>query len=126
MKKIFFVLIFSIFIISGCSERTTIKVVGYKNISSSLKEEIMYEWYEEEPNKMIKTTYTYTYSNASRGTYDEQLIECDNYKRKGTMYKCSVEKSSGNVIVKKSISKDEEMTMEQAKDKLSQNGYILE
>lgn len=126
MKKIFFVLIFSIFIMIGCSERTTLKVVGYKNISSSLKEEITYEWYEEEPNKMIKTTYTYTYSNASRGTYDEQLIECDNYKRKGTLYKCSVLKSNGNVVVKKSISKDEEMTIEQAKDNLSQNGYILE
>lgn len=126
MKKKLFILVFAIVIITGCSKRATISVVGYKNINGTLKEEIMYEWYEDEPNTMFRTTYTYTYSNASKGTYDEQVIECENYKRKGSMYKCSVERKDGNVIVKNFVSKDEIITVEEAKDNLSQNGYIIE
>lgn len=126
MKKILFLLLFMFFVTSGCTEKPTVNVVGYKDIDLYLKEEIMYEWYEDDPNKMFRTTYTYTYVNASRGTYDEQLIECDNYKRKGSMYKCSVEKSNGNVIVKKTNSKDETLTVEQVKDKLIKDGYIIE
>lgn len=125
MKKRLFLLLFIVLGMPGCTERETLYVVGYKDVSLALKEEVMYEWYQDEPNKMFRTTYTYTYLNASKGTYDEQLIECDNYKRKGSMYKCSVERSNGNVILKKINSKDEIMTIEQAKDKLSQDGYIV-
>ncbi len=130
MKKILFVLAFAMLIFTGCGEsekeRPTIKVVGYTtDMSGNLKWETMYEWYEDDPDTMFRTTYTDTYINASEEIYNKQVYECDLYKMDSSLQDCSVEKKDGNVIVKKILTTDVGMTVEEAKDKLIQNGYTL-
>ena len=129
MKKIllFSLIICSLFLLTGCfesPENPTLR--GVKTLLENDKEEIIYEWDYYEPTHMIKITKLYTYYSGTNSKYNEMAIECDSFKRQGSLYDCVVERKNGTVVYKEFYYKDEELTQEKAKELILSEGYTLE
>ena len=128
MKKNLFLVValFTVFFITGCEEvPENITLTGYKNFENGDVEEIVYEWYFDDPETVIKTTHIYTYEDGSNTLYNLKIIDCENYQRQGSLYKCKVEKSNGKVIYKEIVSKDSKATFDNIKNNLISSGYLI-
>ncbi|MBR1386378.1 MAG: hypothetical protein IJ568_06075 [Bacilli bacterium] len=126
MKKNIYIalLIFSLFFITGCEEIPTIKVIGTKNVEESGIEEVTYEWNEDNPNLMVKKTTVYTYKS-SNYIYDTKAIECESYKKQGSLYYCEVTRGDGKVKYRLVDDHDVEETAENVKNALINDGYTI-
>ncbi len=126
MKKIvyIFLLIGTLLFVTGCEEIPTIKVIGSKNVEENGVVEVTFEWNEDKPNLMIKKTTVYTYES-SNYIYDSKTIECENYKKQGSLYYCEVIRENGTVKYRLVDDHDIEETTENVKKALINDGYTI-
>lgn len=126
MKKIvyIFLLIGTLLFVTGCEEIPTIKVIGSKNVEENGVVEVTFEWNEDKPNLMIKKTTVYTYES-SNYIYDSKNIECENYKKQGSLYYCEVIRENGTVKYRLVDDHDIEETTENVKKALINDGYTI-
>ena len=126
MKKIvyIFLLISTLLFVTGCEEIPTIKVIGSKNVEENGVVEVTFEWNEDKPNLMIKKTTVYTYES-SNYIYDSKTIECENYKKQGSLYYCEVIRENGTVKYRLVDDHDIEETTENVKKALINDGYTI-
>lgn len=125
-KRIFIILLFSLFIFVGCEEVKNETLKGSKKISLDEKEEIVYEWDPNNLEVIVRTTRIYTYENGTNTIYNMKAIDCDNYKRQGSLYTCTVDRTDGKVIYKEIESKNYNATKEDMKKSLTSGGYTIE
>lgn len=126
MKKIvyIFLLIGTLLFVTGCEEIPTIKVIGSKNVEENGVVEVTFEWNEDKPNLMIKKTTVYTYES-SNYIYDSKTIECENYKKQGSLYYCEVIRENGTIKYRLVDDHDIEETTENVKKALINDGYTI-
>lgn len=126
MKKILVLLFVSTILFLGCTKEEALpSVKGRKNISTDIIEEYLYEWDREDQNKIIRITKIYTYVNPSTKKYEEKTIDCENYKRQGSLYSCKVIQETDRVIYKEIDSRDSSGTKEEIIKLLEDNGYRI-
>ena len=125
MKKILLLVVAAFIVFIGCEEVKNITLKGKKSLNAYDYEEIIYEWRQEEPNKLVKITHVYTYTDATGNKYEEKLLDCDNYKRKGSLYTCRVKKSNGILTYTEIDSRDREISKEEATEELKKAGYAI-
>ena len=127
MKKVLtlLLLVFTVVLLTGCEEIENPTVRGYKDLGDNNTEEIVYEWDYYEPERMIKITKIFTYKSATNTVYNMKAIDCDTFKRQGSLFDCKVERKDGEVVYREFYYKDEVKTKDEARQEILKLGYKI-
>jgi len=127
MKKIFLLTTLALtLLLTGCGQENTIKLIGQKTLEDGVIEEMMYEWREDNPELVFRTTHTFIHSTNTNTAYNLRVIDCDTYEEQGTLFDCEVLKQDGKVIYKEYNSTNFDALKEDLKNKLINEGYTIQ
>ena len=125
MKKILILLFVTSLLFLGCIKEEKNPSVKGRKVNNEVIEEYLYEWDTENTNKVIRVTKIYTYDDPSTKKFEEKNIDCENYKRKGSLYSCVVTQDHEKVVYKEIDSHDLNGTREDIIKLLKESGYQI-